>query len=127
MAVSQISHERVQTQDRLQKIAVRITSESNRFASGPELTWQRRKGSSIGLIVLNPNRKYQEILGFGAALTDAACSLLAKLAPEERRRFLRETFDASGMALKHLPRLDRRKRLRHRTPSATATRDRTRN
>jgi glucosylceramidase len=46
--------------------------------------------------VLDPARAYQDILGFGASLTDAACYLLNRLEPSARREFLRELFDPAG-------------------------------
>ena len=92
MAASHTRLDRVERHRSPGEIRVRVTSEARRFAPGPLLTWRPQRGHSRGSIVLNPNRTYQEVLGFGAALTDAACYLLHELAPshleqrsEERR------------------------------------------
>ena len=83
----------------LGEICVRVTSEARRFEPGPELSWRPQRGSSAGSILLNPKRTYQEVLGFGAALTDATCSLLHDLAPSSRGQFLRDVFDPASMGL----------------------------
>jgi glucosylceramidase len=48
---------------------------------------------------LDPSCTFQEILGFGAALTDAACYLLHQLSPSKRQEFLREVFDPAATGL----------------------------
>jgi len=50
-------------------------------------------------IVVDPNQKFQQILGFGSALTDAACYLISELPRAARRQFLQEVFDPSKMGL----------------------------
>jgi glucosylceramidase len=49
--------------------------------------------------MLDPDQRFQEILGFGAALTDAACYVLNELPRAARKQFLQEVFDATGMGL----------------------------
>src|ERR1035441_5927593 len=53
-------------------ISVRQTADTKRFAEEPALKWQPAEGSSDDGIVLDPSRTYQEMLGFGGALTDAS-------------------------------------------------------
>jgi glucosylceramidase len=48
-------------------------------------------------IRLDPNQRYQQVLGFGAALTDATCYLLEQVDAAKRRAILEECFGASGM------------------------------
>lgn len=49
-------------------------------------------------ITIDPNTKYQDIDGFGAALTGAACYNIMKMSAEDRTKFLKETFDpVNGM------------------------------
>ena len=43
--------------------------------------------------------KYQEILGFGGAFTDAACYTFNRLSPSAREKLFHEMFDPSQMAL----------------------------
>ncbi|MGE5598211.1 MAG: glycoside hydrolase family 30 protein [Bacteroidota bacterium] len=51
------------------------------------------------VIAIEPVRQYQEILGFGAALTDAACYLLYQLGEKTREAFFQEAFSPSSMDL----------------------------
>ena len=50
-------------------------------------------------IVLNPTLKFQEILGFGGAFTDAACYTFNRLTPSAREKLLHEMFHPSEMGL----------------------------
>jgi glucosylceramidase len=99
MAATHTRPDRIESNRSPGEIRVRVTSEAKRFAPGPELSWQPQRDNSAGLIVLDPARTFQEILGFGAALTDAACYLLNELAPSSRKQFLRELFDPAAMGL----------------------------
>src|SRR3989442_1217800 len=56
------------------KITVRVTDERRRFEIAPAIAWQPNSGRMLSgeIITLNPERKFQEILGFGAAFTDAS-------------------------------------------------------
>ncbi len=45
------------------------------------------------LITLDPSVKYQEMDGFGAAMTGSSCYNLLKMTPENRAAILKETFD----------------------------------
>jgi glucosylceramidase len=81
------------------EIAVRVTAGAKRFAQEPSLQWQREGATSAGSIALDPSRSFQEVLGFGAALTDAACYMLDQLAPEARQRLFRQLFHPTEMAL----------------------------
>lgn len=77
-------------------IQVRRTHADKRYATEPPLRWQAG-GASEGAIRLDPGRTYQEMLGFGASFTDAACFMINRLAPAARRQLLYELFDPSGM------------------------------
>ena len=82
------------------EITVRITEGTNRFAAQPPLRWRRaERASAAARIVFNPSDTYQELLGFGAALTDASCYLFSQLPGSERERLFREFFHPSEMAL----------------------------
>jgi glucosylceramidase len=50
-------------------------------------------------IHLDTNQCYQEILGFGAALTDASCYLLEQAGAERRRSLLNDCFGPEGLRL----------------------------
>ena len=78
-------------------IEVRLTAGSKRFAAEPPLAWKPATGAPAGGIVLDADSTYQELLGFGAAFTDAACYLCNQLTPDARERLFRELFDRTEM------------------------------
>jgi glucosylceramidase len=61
----------------------------------------RRAFSTPGtdLIRLNPNTKFQQILGFGGAFTDASCYMFSQQAPAAREQLFHEMFHPSQMGL----------------------------
>jgi glucosylceramidase len=76
-------------------IQVRRTAGMKRLAQEPPLQWKPARGSAAESVVLDPGRTYQEVLGFGAALTDSACYMLNRLAAPAREQLLREFFHPS--------------------------------
>ena len=78
-------------------IGVRLTAGAKRYAEEQPLQWQLGGGPSTGAIVLDPASTYQEVLGFGAAFTDAACTLFNQLPAASRERLFREFFHPSEM------------------------------
>lgn len=78
-------------------IEVRLTAGSKRFAVEPPLAWKPAAARGSGGIVLDPDSTYQELLGFGAAFTDAACYMCSQLSDDERERLFRELFDPAEM------------------------------
>jgi glucosylceramidase len=81
-------------------ISVWITDEKRRFASVPPIFWRTADGTvPAGTVLLNPDAKFQEILGFGAAFTDAACYMLNQLSPGSRKELFHELFHPSQMGL----------------------------
>ncbi|MBZ5654556.1 MAG: hypothetical protein LAO56_04665 [Acidobacteriia bacterium] len=82
------------------EIAVWVTSEKNRFARMNGLSWRAVAGKpSEQAIVLNPEKKFQPILGFGAAFTDAACYMFNQLSPSAREQLFHELFHPAEMGL----------------------------
>ncbi len=82
------------------EIAVRVTNENNRFVRTNGLRWQTVAGTSASTtIILNPEKEFQTILGFGAAFTDAACYMFNQLPPAERYQLFHELFDPREMNL----------------------------
>jgi glucosylceramidase len=75
-----------------------VTSGDQRFAAAPPIAWHRAEPSQNQL-VLNPDVKFQEILGFGGAFTDAACYTFNRLSPAEREKLFHELFHSSEMGL----------------------------
>ena len=80
-------------------ITVQVTSGKLRHASAPSLSWRGAAATARNEIVLNPSKKHQEILGFGAAFTDAACYMFNQLPPAARDELFHELFHPSEMGL----------------------------
>jgi glucosylceramidase len=80
------------------QITVYVTSDERRYQRGPALVWKAGNARE-GMIALDPGKKYQEMLGFGAAFTDAACYTLNRLDPAPREKLFHELFHPSEMGL----------------------------
>jgi len=80
---------------------VRIWSSfrDRRHESAAPLTWKTPEQISAQAIVLNPAATRQEVLGFGAAMTDSSCYVLSQLTNAERQSVLHDIFDPSEMAM----------------------------
>jgi glucosylceramidase len=77
-----------------------VTNEKLRFARMEPIRWQPVSGAlPENGIVLDEEKKFQEILGFGAAFTDAACFMFNQLAAPQRERLFHELFHPSEMGL----------------------------
>jgi len=77
------------------EINVRVTTAGDKhYAVGAPVRWQRASGRpGRNTIVIQPERKFQPILGFGAALTDAACYMIDQMPEAAREELLHELFD----------------------------------
>ncbi len=81
------------------EIKVHVTAGTRRFAPAPSLAWKRAGESSVGSITIDPGTTFQDILGFGAAFTDAACYMFNQLSAAARDELFHELFDPSQMGL----------------------------
>jgi glucosylceramidase len=82
------------------EISMWVTSGDERFAPARRATWGPVSGApGTDQIWLNPSIKFQEILGFGGAFTDAACYTFNQLAPAARQQLFHELFHPSEMGL----------------------------
>src|SRR6266496_5987345 len=80
-------------------VTVWITDEQRRLAK-QSLRWNSSSGkASASNIVVDPDKKSQEVLGFGAAFTDAACYTFSRLGPAAREALFHELFHPSEMGL----------------------------
>lgn len=60
--------------------------------------WKAAAGGAGGEeIRIDPATRYQEILGFGGAFTDASCSLFSQLNAQNRRTLLDELYGPAGL------------------------------
>jgi len=82
-----------------QPIAVRQTHSTKRYAEGTPLEWGPASAPAPQTIVLDTSRTYQEILGFGAAFTDAACYVISRLAADAREQVLKDLFHPASLNL----------------------------
>src|SRR5215469_6556270 len=81
-------------------IAVWVTNENQRLASSSPIEWGPASGQApSGSVVLDPGKKFQPILGFGAAFTDAACYMFNRLSDEARAGLFHRLFHPSEMGL----------------------------
>ena len=79
-------------------ISVWVTNDKSRYAPGTTIAWKPASGgTAANAIALHPETKFQPILGFGAAFTDAACYTLNQLAPAPRAKLFHELFDPGEM------------------------------
>jgi len=80
------------------EIGVWTTDDHERCAPGRPLAWNPASSpASRTAIVLDAEKKYQPILGFGAAFTDAACFTLNRLDPPVRERLFHDLFHPAEM------------------------------
>ena len=80
-------------------IQVRVTAGTRRLAAAPSLSWHRETGSRADCIAVQSDTTYQNVLGFGAAFTDAACYLFHQLSPDPRNELFRDLFHPSKIGL----------------------------
>ena len=81
-------------------ISIWTTDPSQQMKQAPAVTWRPTTiAASADDIVLNPAQKFQPILGFGAAFTDAACYTFNRLDPAAREKLFHEMFHPSEMGL----------------------------
>src|SRR6476646_4790420 len=81
-------------------IAVWVTNENQRLASASRIKWRAAAGQApSGSVLLDPAKRFQPILGFGAAFTDAACYLFNQLSGEARAGLFHRLFHPSEMGL----------------------------
>jgi glucosylceramidase len=82
------------------EISVWVTSGEERFASAPSLKWRPDPSPArANQLRLNPKTKFQQVLGFGGAFTDATCYTFNQLSPEAREQLFHDLFHPSQMGL----------------------------
>lgn len=81
------------------KISVWTTAGEQRHAIAAPLKWKPASESTQKSISINPSKQFQQILGFGAAFTDAACFTLSRLDGQARRELFHHLYDPAQMAL----------------------------
>lgn len=75
-------------------VAVLVTTNDRAKDLNKEnVNFSEKSSSSATLITLDPHTRYQEMDGFGAAVTGSSAFNLLKMGAKNRRKFLHETFD----------------------------------
>jgi glucosylceramidase len=75
------------------------TAGDTRFAPLPALEWKPDAGDSALAITLDPTTSFQQILGFGAAFTEASAWLINQMAPGARAALMHELFASDGLGI----------------------------
>lgn len=83
---------------------IQVTSTSGadkRFAPQPQLEWKKSKGGvpAHDVVTIDPSRRYQSILGFGGAFTDAACFMFNQMPSAGRAKLFHQLFHSSELGL----------------------------
>jgi glucosylceramidase len=64
------------------------------------VSWKTRSAVPAGpVVVLDPTKQFQSVLGFGAAFTDASCYMFNQLSSAAREQLFQEMFHPSEMGL----------------------------
>jgi glucosylceramidase len=79
-------------------ISVRVTGGDLRYSAAPSVQWRTGQAGE-NTIRIEPEKKLQEMLGFGAAFTDAACYTFNRLSGAAREQLFHELFHPSQMRL----------------------------
>src|SRR5580698_41770 len=75
------------------------TFRDRRHAAADPIAWKPATTIAPDAIMLDPATTQQEMLGFGAAFTDAACYMLNQLHSDERASLMHELFAPDEMAM----------------------------
>jgi glucosylceramidase len=77
-----------------------VTDDTHLLSSLAPISWQpAHRAAPSDAVILNPDKQFQEILGFGAAFTDAACYTLNRLSASSREELFHTMFHPSEMGL----------------------------
>lgn len=80
-------------------VKVWSTYRDKRHAPGEALSWKPAGDVRAEAIVLDPHTTKQEILGFGAAMTDSSCYVLSQMTAAEREPLMHDLFSPDEMAM----------------------------
>ncbi len=80
-------------------ISVRVTGGTLRYAAAPAIAWGAGEGEGNNVVTLDTSKRFQDMLGFGAAFTDAACYTFNRLDPAARESLFHELFHPSEIGL----------------------------
>jgi glucosylceramidase len=76
-----------------------VTSKDRRLAEIKMPDWRPASGEGANCLQIDPSKRYQSILGFGAAFTDASCYLISQLDAERQKSLMADLFGQDGLRL----------------------------
>lgn len=82
-----------------EEVRVWRTSSEDQHKQLESLQWGTTRANTPVVVALDLGAMQQEILGFGAALTDASCYVLSRLPDVDRQKIMLELFSPEQMAL----------------------------
>ncbi|MDR3739332.1 MAG: glycoside hydrolase family 30 beta sandwich domain-containing protein [Terracidiphilus sp.] len=80
-------------------VKVWSTYRDRRHAAEEALAWKPATQANADAILLNAHVARQQMLGFGAAMTDATCYVISQMKADERAALMHEMFAPGEMAL----------------------------
>ena len=80
------------------QVKVWSTYRDKRHVQGESLAWKPATQIDATAIALNPHAARQEVLGFGAAMTDSSCYVLSEMNDAERAPLMHDLFAPGEMA-----------------------------
>ncbi len=75
-----------------------ITTDQKKFEGISVEPWQTSAGSA-GAVEIDGTQRFQSILGFGGAFTDASCYLLSRMDAGQRHKVMEDFFGPQGLRL----------------------------
>lgn len=76
-----------------------ITNDKERFSELAVQPWQAESGATSSGVEIDATQRFQSVLGFGGAFTDASCYLFSQMDPAARRLLMEELFGPHGLRL----------------------------
>ncbi|HXI76720.1 MAG TPA: hypothetical protein VNH21_06270, partial [Steroidobacteraceae bacterium] len=98
-AVISLSRTPIFSQPNTSPVRVWSSFRDRRHTAAEPLTWKPAGQVSAEAVILDPAATRQEILGFGAAMTDSACYVLSQMTQAERDAVLHDIFSPEEMAM----------------------------
>jgi glucosylceramidase len=65
---------------------------TNQLSRQSDLDFSAQPGTAVATVVVDPAKRYQDVVGFGAALTDASAITIHRLPENQRTALLKELF-----------------------------------
>lgn len=76
-----------------------MTSDEDRCKEISLPEWRNSSLGNLPVVEIDPSQRFQSILGFGGAFTDASCYLFSKMDAGQRAKLLQEFFGPGGLGL----------------------------